>query len=768
MSVLPKITFLLEVGTEELPASFVDDAIEQWRSRIPQSLTENSLTTSQLEFYSTPRRLAVLILGLPSQQPDREEEIKGPPAQAAFKDGKPTKAAEGFARKQGVELDALEVRPTEKGEFVFVRQKIPGRPVAEILTELAPQWILGLEGKRLMRWGDGDLKFPRAIAWLVALLDAAVLPIELINGSKTIKSSRISQGHRVLHPEPVTIPKAVDYVTRLRSAFIEVDSTARQAKIKQQIQSAAQQLDGHVAIYPELLEEVTNLVEWPSVVVGKFDPEFLSLPPEVITTVMVTHQRYFPIFKAVSDQPSTNQTEAANTLLPNFITVSNGEPAKSDVIAAGNERVIRARLADGQFFYKADLAHPLASYLPQLEKVTFQEDLGSMRAKVERLSKIAGQITAAIGYSESDSTNIQRAALLCKADLVTQMVYEFPELQGVMGQKYALASGESIEVATAIEEHYLPRGAGDRLPQTLVGQVVALADRLDTLVSIFGLGMLPTGSSDPFALRRAANAVINITWTSQLPLNLQQHLEQIAAANVAAPRKNSDILTEPLNPSTVERREINVNEGVGLMSGFIVTHPKTQISELLQQLREFFVQRIRSQLQEERRIDYDLVNAVLGENDPEYRARALRDLLDVRDRALFLQTIRNNRTLDKIYETVNRSTRLAAQGDLDTRELNPTAVVHPELFQKSSEQAFYDALVKLVPQTQAAQEQRDYQQLVEALIGIAPTVSNFFDGPESVLVMDTDPKVRHNRLNLLGLLRNHARVLADFGAIVKS
>lgn len=729
--------FLLEVGTEELPASFVDDAIEQWRSRIPQSLKEHSLKTEAIEVYGTPRRLAVLIKGLPTQQPDREEEIKGPPAQAAFKDGKPTKAAEGFARKQGVEIDALQVRPTEKGEFVFVRQTFPGRPTAEILTEVARQWILGLEGKRLMHWGDGDLKFSRPISWLVALLDDATLSIQLVNGSETIKSDRISQGHRILHPEPVTIAQANDYVTKLSSAFVEVDQDQRQAKIQEQIQSAAQQLGGHLALYPELLKEVTNLIEWPSAVVGEFDPEFLSLPPEVITTVMVTHQRYFPIFKAISAQPgvseqqSVNQSEAVNTLLPHFITVSNGNPAKSDVIAAGNERVIRARLADGQFFYKADLTKPLESYLPQLEKVTFQEDLGSVRAKVKRLSKIAERITAQLQLQENDRTSIQRAALLCKADLVTQMVYEFPELQGVMGHKYALASGESQAVATAISEHYLPRGAGDRLPQTVTGQVVGLSDRLDTLVSIFGLGMLPTGSSDPFALRRAANAVINITWTADLPIDLYQLLEQTAA-------------------------------------DFVYAHPKTKLDELLQQLREFFLQRIRSQLQEERLLDYDLVNAVLGENDPEYSERALRDLLDVRDRALFLQTIRNNGALDKIYETVNRSTRLGSQGDLNTTQLNPDKVVHLEIFQKSSEQAFYDALVQLVPQTQAAQEQRNYQQLVEALSQIAPTVSNFFDGPESVLVMDPDPEIRRNRLNLLGLLRNHARVVADFGAIVKS
>ncbi|OUL33621.1 glycine--tRNA ligase subunit beta [Nostoc sp. 106C] len=712
--------FLLEVGTEELPASFLRDAIVQWRSLIPQSLLTNSLTSDTVEVYGTPRRLAVLIQGLPSQQPDREEEVKGPPAQAAFKDGKPTPAAVGFAKKQGVEIEALQIRPTDKGDFVFVNKSIPGRPVADILTELIPQWIFGLEGKRLMRWGDGDVRFSRPIRWLVALLDAEVLPIELVNASKIVKSDRISRGHRVLHPETVTIPQAKDYVTTLHSDYVVVDPQERATTIQEQVKSSAQKLNGYTEIYPDLLEEVTNLVEYPSTVVGRFEAEFLNLPTEVITTVMVSHQRYFPVFKA----------ENSKELLPNFITISNGDPSKADIIAVGNERVIRARLADGQFFYKTDLAKPLESFLPQLEKVTFQEDLGSLRLKVDRIIKIAEQITNQLQLPENQRQNIQRAALLCKADLVTQMVYEFPELQGVMGEKYALASGETAEVARGIFEHYLPRGADDILPETLTGQVVGLADRLDTLVSIFGLGLIPSGSSDPFALRRAANAVINITWSANLPINLADLLEQITA-------------------------------------DFVATYHKDK-SQLITNLREFFLQRIRTLLQEEKQIDYDLVNAVLGENDPEYTERALKDLLDVRDRALYLQQIRRDGTLDTIYETVNRSTRLATQGDLDTQQLEPTTLVRQELFQKPSEAAFYNALVELVPQTQAAQQSRNYQLLVTALSKIAPTVSSFFDGADSVLVMDPDPEIKCNRLNLLGLLRNHARVLADFGAIVKN
>ncbi|UKO97639.1 glycine--tRNA ligase subunit beta [Nostoc sp. UHCC 0870] len=720
--------FLLEVGTEELPASFLSGAIAQWRSRIPQSLAAHSLAYESVEVYGTPRRLAVLITGLPSQQPDREEEIKGPPAQAAFKDGQPTQAALGFAKKQGVAIEALEVRPTEKGDFVFVQKSIPGRPVADILTELVPQWIYTLEGKRLMRWGDGDVRFSRPIRWLVSLLDESVLPIALENGAIKIQSDRISHGHRVLHSETVTIHNASDYVKTLRYAYVIVDPHERTALIQEQVQAAVEKLNGSTEMYPDLLAEVTNLVEWPSPVVGKFETEFLALPTEVITTVMVSHQRYFPVFKAGS----------ATTLQSYFVTVGNGDPNKAEIIAVGNERVIRARLADGQFFYKSDLSKALENYLPQLETVTFQEDLGSLRAKVDRIVKIAGRISSQLQLTTSASQQTERAALLCKADLVTQMVYEFPELQGIMGQKYAIASGESTEVATAIFEHYLPRGADDILPQTLTGQVVGLADRLDTLVSILELGMMglaakPTGSSDPFALRRAANAVINITWAANLPINLKNLLDQISK-------------------DFAEKHYISQDQA--------------EINAVFRD--DFFLQRIRTLLQEEKQIDYDLVNAVLGENDPEYTERALEDLLDVRDRALYLQQIRRDGTLDKIYETVNRSTRLAAQGDLDTKQLDPTSVVSPELFQKSSESAFYEALVKLVPQTQAAQQSRNYQLLVAGLENIAPTVGNFFDGADSVLVIDPDPEIKRNRLNLLGLLRNHARVLADFGAIVKN
>jgi glycyl-tRNA synthetase beta chain len=714
-------TFLLEVGTEELPAGFVADALIQWQEKIPKSLAEHSLSVGAVEVYGTPRRLAVLIRDLPLQQPDQTEEIKGPPAKAAFQDGKPTKAAIGFAQKQGVDLADFEIRPTEKGEFVFVQKTLLGQPTAQLLPDLAMQWITSLEGKRFMRWGDGDLRFSRPIRWLVALLDDAVLPMTLTNGSETHISDRRSWGHRVLHPAPIEIAHAGDYLTAMQSIFVTVDPQQRQTQIQTQAVQVAQQAGGVAVIDPDLLQEVIHLVEYPTAVVGQFDVDFLALPSEVIITEMESHQRYFPVLKS----------EGSSELLPYFITIANGDPAKADIIAEGNQRVIRARLSDGKFFFDADRAQPLESYLPRLETVTFQEDLGSVRQKVDRICQIADRVAEQLQLSQDDRAQVQRAALLSKADLVTQMVGEFPELQGVMGQKYALASGETAGVATAIVEHYLPKGAEDNLPVTLMGQVVGIADRLDTLSGIFGLGMVPTGSSDPFALRRAANAIVHIIWAANLSqLNLSQLLEQ-----AIAPLAQSHTKVLKLSPA-----------------------------ELLQQLQDFFLQRIRTLLLDDEGIDYDLVNAVLGENDPDYSQRALENLPDVRNRAQFLQAIREDGRLATIYETVNRASRLAAQGNLDTTQLNPAEVVQPARFQKASEPAFYEALVQLHQQEQTHQ---DYTALVAALSKIAPTVNAFFDGADSVLVMDPNADIKRNRLNLLGILRNHARVLADFGAIVK-
>ena len=740
---MSNLTFLLEIGTEELPADFVANAIAQWQSRIPKSLTDNLLTPESVQVYGTPRRLAVLIQGLPSQQPDREEAIKGPPAAAAFKDGQPTNAAIGFAKKQWVEVSALAIEATDKGDFVFVQKKTPGRPAQEILAELVLNWLNNLEGKRFMRWGDGDLRFPRPIRWLVALLDQEILPLQLVNGSTILNSDRVSWGHRVLSPEIINIKQAKDYQENLRSAYVIVDPEERRQIITEQVKNAAKSLEGSAEIYPDLLSEVVNLVEYPTAVIGKFDTEFLKLPTEVITIVMVTHQRYFPVKKADGN------------LFANFITIANGDPKKAELIAEGNARVIRARLADAQFFYQADCDQSLESYLPQLETVTFQEELGTMRDKVDRIIGIAQQITKQLERHNNAfdlpknpnySIEINRTAMLCKADLVTQMVYEFPELQGIMGQKYALVSGESKAVADGIFEHYLPRNVEDDFPKSLTGQVVGISDRLDTLVSIFGLGLLPTGSSDPFALRRAANAIVNITWSAYLGINLEELLTQISA-------------------------------------DFMTTHGDK--NSPLELLKNFFIQRIKTLLEDELKIDYDLVNAVLGDNDPEYTTRALKNLLDVHDRADYLRKIRKDGKLEEIYETVNRATRLASKGTLDTRTFDPEQVIKNKLLVKNSEKILYEELIVLFKFYKTCNFDSvftddypndvkrivswyyHYPKLIKHLAKITPAVTRFFDGEDSVMVMDENLEIRANRLNLLGLLRNYSRILADFSAIVK-
>jgi len=708
--------FLLEIGTEELPAEFIISASKQWNSLIIKNLNEQLLKPKAVKIFGTPRRLAILIEDLPSKQTDQQEEIKGPPESTAFLDGRATKALDGFVRKQGVSLDDIFVRETEKGAFVFVLKKKAGRATEEILSELSKSWIENLEGKRFMRWGDGDLKFPRPIRWLLALWDKEILSLELANASQSIKSDRFSFGHRILHPEAIFIASPADYLSTLRSVKVEPDSQQRKKLILEQISKCAQKFDGEAVIQEDLLEEVVNLVEYPTAIVGGFDNEFLHLPIEVIKTVMITHQRYFPIIKE-------------QKLIANFITISNGDPAKEDIISRGNGRVIRARLADAQFFYQADCDESLESFLPQLENVTFQDELGTMRNKVDRIIEIALQISVQLGVSSAEKQMIESTALLAKADLVTQMVYEFPELQGVMGRTYALISNESIEVAQGILEHYLPKTAEDELPKSLTGQVVGIADRLDTLVSIFGIGQIPTGSSDPFGLRRSANAIINVIWHAQLPIDLLSLLQE-------------SVVT------------------------FLAEHPNKQSP--LETLRSFFIQRLDTLLKDDLNIDYDLVNAVLGVDNSEYQDRALANLLDLKNRCLFLQSIRKNRQLERIYETVNRSARLAVKGSLDFLSLDPRHIILPELFEKSSEQDFFNSLIELLPKTLLAKQSGDYQILLDGLLLIAPIVTRFFDGENSVMVIAEDLAVRNNRLNLLGLLRNHCRVIADFGAIIKA
>jgi len=704
-------SYLLEVGTEELPASFIVDALRQWQERIPKNLDEHQLTTSKINVYGTPRRLAVLIEGLPIEQSDRSLEIKGPAINSAFVNGdvqgEPTRALIGFAKSKGIDLKDIFVKETDKGAFVFANQQVIGRETTEILQELAINWITGLEGKRLMRWGNGDLKFPRPIRWLVSLFDSKILPISLEN----VQSDRISRGHRVLHPRSVIIDTAGDYVATLREAFVVVDGKERQMHIFTQINSIVELFGGQAEVPQDLLEEVTYLVEFPTAVIGEFEREFLELPQPVIKTEMVSHQRYFPVYSVKNP----------DQLLPRFITISNGDPDKSRLIAAGNGRVIRARLSDGKFFYDSDRAVHLETFLPLLEKVTFQAQLGSVAEKVERIRAIAKSVIASISNlvtTEADKAIIDRTAQLCKADLVTQMVKEFPDLQGQMGYYYALSSGEPVAVATGLREHYQPKGAGDVLPASLTGQIVAISDRIDTLVGIFGLGIVPTGSSDPFALRRAATGVVQIVWESNFALDLPQLLQAAIA-----------IYTE---------------------NNLLASPSQT----VLENLYKWFKQRCDTILTDQG-IEYDLVNAVSGTEDLAYTLQGLSNLTRIKARAHFLQKSRESATLEAIYEPIVRASRLAIQGDLDVMALDVKAIINPALLVEPAEQELYQAIAALPSQPSD-------EQLMEGIKAIAPVLAKFFD---DVLVMSEDPQVRQNRLNLLSIIRNYSRQLADFSAI---
>jgi glycyl-tRNA synthetase beta chain len=706
-------SFLLEVGTEELPASFIVDALRQWQERIPKNLDEHQLTTSKVSVYGTPRRLAVLIEGLPTQQSDRSLEIKGPAVGSAFVNGdpqgEPTKALLGFAKSKGIDLQNIVVKETDKGEFVFANQQIIGRETADILQELAPTWITGLEGKRLMRWGSGELKFPRPIRWLVSLFNSKLLPIALEN----VQSDRLSQGHRVLHPRSVVIDTAKDYVETLREAFVLVDGKERQKHILTQIHSIVELFGGKAEIPEDLLEEVTYLVEFPTAVIGEFEREFLELPQPVIKTEMVSHQRYFPV----------HSVKNPDQLLPRFITISNGDPDKSRLIAAGNGRVIRARLSDGKFFYDSDRAVHLETFLPLLEKVTFQAQLGSVAEKVDRIRAIAKSVSASIANletTEADQALIDRTAQLAKADLVTQMVKEFPELQGQMGYYYALSSNEPVAVATGIREHYQPKGAGDTLPTTLTGQIIAISDRIDTLVGIFGLGIVPTGSSDPFALRRAATGVVQIAWESGFAIDLPKLLQEAIAIYA-----EKNLLAQPAET-------------------------------VLENLYKWFKQRYETILADQG-IEYDLVNAVSGNEDLAYTLQGLSNLTRIKERAYFLQKSRDGATLSTIYEPIVRASRLAVQGNLDSVTVDVKAVINPDTLTEPAEQDLYQAIAALPSQPSD-------EQLMEGIKAIAPVLAKFFD---DVLVMAEDPQVRQNRLNLLGLIRNYSRQLADFSAILK-
>ena len=717
-------TFLLEIGTEELPADFARLALPQLEQLVRRDLGEARLSHGAVHCTGTPRRLVVQVHDLAAAAPDLEEERKGPPAAQAFKDGVPTQAAIGFARRCGIEPEALEVRDTAKGPFVFATVLERGRTATELLASSIPAWIAALQGRRFMRWGDGDCRFSRPVRWLVALLDAAVVPVELPGSDPAVRAGNQSRGHR-LQAAAITIPSAEAYSDALAAAGVQVDRASRASAIRSLIEQAAAAQTATPDLPDDLFEELTDLVEAPLLIEGSVADHYLALPAEVLSTVMRAHQRYVPLYRqdAASDPLAL---DARASLLPRFLCIGNGLPEASDTVRRGNERVLKARLADAEFFVQADRAVASIDRRAQLARVTFAEGLGSLLDRVERLEWCTDVLLEQLQLPAAVAEHARRGAHLCKHDLVSQMVGEFPELQGVMGGKYLLAEGEPREVALAVLEHYLPRGAADALPSSDAGAVVALAERLELLLSIYAKGERPSGSSDPYALRRAGNGLLQILWNRGWRLDLQRLLSRATA------------------------------HWAELLPHFTVDAPA-----LAAELGEFLRQRLISLLEEEG-VAADLVQAVAG--DGVALERVIGDPFDARQRADLLADLRTSGELAAVQAVVTRAARLAEKGELDAVVLSPASVVDETLFEKSSEAGMLSVLRALEPIASGSSAER-YAELARGLSAGAEALAAFFDGEQSVMVMADDGAVRRNRLNLLGVLRNQAAVLADFSRI---
>src|SRR5680860_100331 len=578
--------FLLELGTEEIPAKFSPGAMTQLEEQARKRLAELRLTFTDLRIFATPRRLALLVTGLEGKQEDLSMEVKGPAVKAAYDaNGTPTKAAQGFARGQGVAIEELFVQELNGIPYVFARKIETGLETGALLPQLAKDLINALHFPKPMRWGDLDFHFARPIRWIVALYGTEVVPFEFVG----LKSGRISRGHRTLATDVVSLGQPSDYPETLREAFVIVDPKERRVMIQAQIKVLAEGLGGEVPEDDELLDEVIHLVEYPTALLGKVAPKYMDLPEAVITTPMREHQRYFPV-RAVNGK-----------LLPYFITVRNGDAFAIDTVKAGNEKVLKARLEDAAFYYREDQKIPLAGLVSKLEKIVYHEKLGTVEQRVERLRGLARFVSAKLELGVAQQEVIDRTAFLAKADLVTLMVGDFPELQGIMGADYARASGEKPEVCLGILEHYQPRFAGDALPASNPGRVVSLADKLDAIVGAFSIGIQPTGSQDPYALRRQAQGIVAILIDSQWNLSLTELLQE-------------------------SYRVLNAQGKSPL-----------PIEDILPLLQEFFQQRLRFVLQEQG-LRYDTVVAALAQGSDQFNraVNRARVLSEKREEASFL------------------------------------------------------------------------------------------------------------------------------------
>ncbi|MCG7407836.1 glycine--tRNA ligase subunit beta [Paenibacillus sp. ACRRX] len=681
---------LLELGLEEVPARFMRAAMEQLKERTERWLEAARISHEGVQAYATPRRLAVLVQHAADKQTDIHEEVKGPARKIALSDsGEWSKAALGFARSQGVEPDQFFFKELNGVEYVYANKSSIGRDTSEVLAEGFSSIVHAMTFSKNMRWGAYDMRFVRPIRWVVALQGESVIPIEFTG----VQASNVSRGHRFLGHDTV-IQEPGQYVERLREQHVIVDVVEREQLIVKQIEALAQKQQWNIAVKDDLLEEVLFLVEYPTTLFGTFDTSFLSIPQEVLITSMREHQRYFPVL------------DASGQLLPFFVTVRNGDQKGIDTVAKGNEKVLRARLSDAKFFYAEDQKLQIEACVDKLNSIVFHEELGTLGDKVRRLVNIADLLAQAVQADESTAKQVNRAAHICKFDLVTQMVYEFPELQGVMGEDYALKFGEDPTVARAINEHYKPRYSGDPSPETLAGQLISMADKLDTMVGCFAIGIIPTGSQDPYALRRQATGIVQMLLERKLPLTLTQVFD-IA---------------------------LDVLDRTGLL--------KRERAEVRKDLYEFFGLRVKNVLSEQ--VRYDVVDAVLAAGYDDVK-------LTISRGEMLMEAVRHE-AFKATVESFNRVCNLASKAD--------DGEVSATLFEQDEERALYARYLEAHAQYKAAS---DPTSALAALSSLEETITSFFD---NVMVMAKDEAVKHNRLALLKLIAHDLKQFADFSKLV--
>lgn len=677
---------LFEIGAEEIPAGFMPNILGQLKQLAETKLNDAHLPFESIATYGTPRRLALIVKGLADTSAEISERHKGPSASIAYDaDGNATKAAIGFARGKGLDVADLVV---EDG-YIYAETKTAGVPAKDIVTDMLPQLITGLNFPKSMHWGNLDAKFVRPVRWLVALLDEEVIPVEFA----TVKSGNVTRGHRFLGADEITIKNAASYVDTLKENFVMVDQDARRELISKQLHDIAASKNASIVWDDDLLEEINYLVEWPTALCGGFEESYLALPDAAIITPMKDHQRYFPL------------VDQDGKLLPMFLTVRNGSDHSIEVVQAGNERVLRARLDDAKFFFNEDRKKPLIDRQDGLTKIVFQEGLGNLADKTERLLKLGRVFGEECGLHEDAAVVLERATELAKTDLTTGMVTEFTELQGVMGKEYALLDGESPEVAEAIFEQYLPRFAGDVLPQTEAGKVLSIIDKVDNIVATFSRGLIPTGSQDPYALRRQTIGILNILLGSEWNISLR-----------------------PIFKSSME----------------LLNVPAEKQDELLGQVEEFFTLRLKNILLD-REVPHHVIDLLLSNNE-----------LSVADAEGLVNALLANR-IDENVELVQAYTRMYNL----VKDVKYTGV-NSDLLKEDAEKALFEAASKASEASLAAWEANDYAAVVAVPATLVPAINKFF---EDVMVMDKDEAIKANRLQLVRLAYSVMAIIGDISAL---